>query len=76
MKMQPISTAPTDGTPVLCFGSWAGEINGIDHKPGFYVARYSGHSDYFEHLWSIDGTDAYAAWCKPTHWAALPERPE
>jgi hypothetical protein len=73
--MNPMSSAPPDGTPVLIFGQWAGEINGPSKEPaGWYVAQYlfEGASDYPGYTWSVVGTDAYAAWVKPEGWAPLP----
>jgi hypothetical protein len=73
---QPIETAPKDGTAVLLFGQWAGEIAGIDPGgPDIYVGRWSGRGDYEGFLWALEGTDAYAAWCKPSHWIPLPLPP-
>lgn len=76
-EWQPIETAPKDGTPILTFGIWAGEIAGRDDRPGIYVAawRYGGRSDYDGFHWSCEATDAYAAWVKATHWMPLPEPP-
>lgn len=74
MTWQPIESAPKDQT-ILVFGTWAGEINGTDNKLGIYVARWARSTDYFGYDWSVTGTDAYAAWVKPSHWMPLPEAP-
>ena len=77
MKWQPIEAAPNDGTFVLLFGTWAGEINGRKPLYGTYVGYWSnGKSDYEgDDWWDLVGTDAYAAWCRATHWMPLPEPP-
>lgn len=31
---QPIETAPRDGTPILVYGQFAGEVNGISDEIG------------------------------------------
>lgn len=76
MTWQPIDTAPKDGTIVLVYGLWAGEIGGKDKTPGRYIANWVPSSDYQGYHWLVDGTDAYAAWVKATHWMPLPEPPQ
>ncbi len=79
MEWQPIDTAPQDGTEVLLFGTWAGEIHGPDRKvpPAIYIGAYEGGGDYSDdgYLWSVVGGDMYAAWCKPSHWMPMPAPP-
>jgi hypothetical protein len=64
MKMQPIETAPKDGTYILLYGP------GIDY-PHFEVGYWDAiHPDYheamgYEGAWMCDGV--------PTQWAPLPE---
>ena len=72
-----METAPTDGSPVLVFGFWAGEINGVeDTEPQIMIAGFCGdQTDYRGFNWSVAGGDAYASWVKPTHWMPLPEKP-
>ncbi len=68
--------APRDGTEVLGYGEWAGEISGSE--PGNYVyavIRWTGGRSYPGYEWSVTATDGYAAWFKPTHYA-LVEPPE
>lgn len=73
---QPIETAPKDATKILAFGLWAGQINGPDEVPTVQIALWSdGRSDYPGFAWNVVGTDAYAAWIKPTHWRPLPGPP-
>lgn len=74
---QPIETAPRDGTPIIAYGRWAGEINGPDKEPGTYIVawQYGGRTDYEGFEWTCQNTDAYAAWVKATHWMPLPEPP-
>lgn len=76
MEPLPIETAPKDGTEILVYDLWAGEINGVDDEPGWYVASYSTHTDHPGFEWCVVGTDAYAAWVRATHWAPLPEPPK
>jgi hypothetical protein len=76
MEWQPIETAPKDGTKILGYGQWAGEINGIVQEPRVYIVQFlKGGTDYPGFEWAVDGTDAYAAWCKPSHWQPLPPPP-
>lgn len=76
MEWQPIETAPRDGTHILGYGLWAGEINGPDDTPTHAVIyHWHGGGDYEGFDWSVHGTDAYAAWMKPTHWMPLPDPP-
>ena len=72
---QPIETAPKDGTEVLLFGSWAGEINGKFDPPSIAVGLFYGEGDYKEFDWLATNTDAYCVWGKPTHWMPLPDEP-
>lgn len=74
-EWQPIETAPNG--PVLVFGVFAGEIHGPDDAPSIGVAyRGSGRGDYPGYKWVGTQGDAYAVWCKPTHWMPLPEPPK
>lgn len=78
MDWQPIETAPKDGTPVLLYGEWAGEIWGVFDEPSMEVGLYAGSGDYARQgfLWAATGGDAYATWCKPSHWMPLPAPPK
>lgn len=74
---QPIVTAPHDGTPLLVFGRFAGEINGPSTTPEIGIAAFSnGKSDFPGYDWLASGGDAYAVWWNPSHWQLLPAAPE
>lgn len=77
MTWQPIETAPNDGTEVLVFGQFAGEISGPHSEREYGIACYtSGRTDYEGFEWCVLGGDYYATWCNPTHWQPLPAPPE
>lgn len=72
-----IDSAPKDGTEILGYGLWAGEINGTDTIPTRCTIQWDGGTtDYEGFHWSVTGTDAYAAWMCPTHWMPLPPPPD
>lgn len=77
MEWQPIETAPKDGTDVLLFGDWAGEINGMAEKPSIAVGTWTGGaSDYGpDGWWYLPHSDGYACWMKATAWMPLPKPP-
>lgn len=78
MNWQPIETAPKDGTVVLLFGTWAGEIAGVDDAKTVDIGYWrGGSSDYDgDDWWRLSTGDAYSCWMKPTHWMPLPEPPK
>lgn len=71
---RPIADAPKDGTVVLLFGKWAGEIHGPNAKPSIDIGFWQGgKSDYQgDDWWSLTTGDAYACWINATHWKPLP----
>lgn len=76
-EWQPIETAPRDQTPVLLYGEIAGEVGGIYcGGPRVCIGMYCRSTDYKGFNWTLEHTDAYCVWCKPTHWQPLPEVPE
>lgn len=77
-EWQPIETAPKDGTVVLLFGLWAGEVGGIAQEPQIDIGRWSGgRSDYgSDGWWGLITGDAYGCWMRPTHWMPLPQPPK
>lgn len=74
---RPIETAPNDGTTILLYGYWAGEIHGPSNEAQFLGAGSyrAGRTDFPGFDWDLDGGDAYATWGKPTHWMPLPDPP-
>lgn len=78
MSWQPIETAPPDDNYVLVYGITAGEISGIDDEPRVAIAGKTFSGDYYAEgfHWIVQDGDAYAVWCKPTHWMPLPAAPE
>ena len=77
-EWQPIETAPKDGTLIMGWGVWAGEVNGPDDKLCQLVIswKFDGRTDYAGFNWQVEGTDGYAAWMKPTHWKPLSKPPK
>ena len=76
MKWKPIETAPKDGTKILVYGLFAGEIIGTSGEQTIGVAFWDGgRSDYVNFHWKAANTDAYAGWWRPTHWMPLPDPP-
>jgi len=76
-QWRPIAEAPKDGTPVLLFGTWAGEINGIADDPDIGIGYWTdGRSDYpGTDWWNLTGGDAYSTWMRPVCWRPLPAPP-
>lgn len=69
---QPIETAPKDGTRILVYGKWRGELYGpTDDDAAIYVAIWGGDG------WMVEGSEYYSPWVDPaTHWQPLPEPPQ
>jgi hypothetical protein len=73
---QDIATAPRDGTDVLVWAQFAGEISGPHDNFEMGIAAYNfGTTDFAGYEWNALGGDAYAVWCRPTHWMPLPDAP-
>lgn len=81
IKWQLIETAPKDGTVILLYGFWAGEIRGPRDEPQFLGCGSYDSGEEKEDLpyngfdWDLEGGDAYATWGKPTHWMPKLEPP-
>ena len=73
----PIETAPKDGTVVLLYGVWAGEVAGPKKNPSIDLGFWKdGTSDYpGDDWWALVTGDTYACWLKATHWMPLPVVP-
>jgi hypothetical protein len=72
---QPIETAPKDGTKVLLFGLWCGEINGVFDLPSIEVGYFNGPDGWKDFNWMATGGDCYVVTGCPTHWMPLPNEP-
>lgn len=77
-QWQTMDSAPNDGTSVLVYGPWAGEIAGESGVSVFDIARWCGGKSDFagDDWWSASTGDAYACWIKATHWQPLPTAPK
>ena len=68
---RPIETAPKDGTSILIYGVWQGEIS---KNPQYWDIFKAVHS-FGE--WLVCDCDIYGATVlKPTHWQPLPKTPQ
>ena len=76
-QWMPIESAPKDGTTVLLFGVWAGEINGPSTVPSIDIGSWlGGRSDYSgDDWWELATGDAYSCWMRAAHWQPLPPPP-
>jgi hypothetical protein len=71
MKWQSIETAPKDGTSVLVYGFWEGELHGQDDERDVWKAHFVLDE------WFVDGGEFYSQHViDPTHWMPLPEEPK
>jgi hypothetical protein len=74
--MMPIDSAPTDGTEILVFGEYQGELTGKAGAGSFGVAKWSDRPTPFEgYDWQAAGDGHIVGWYKATHWLPTPERP-
>lgn len=75
-SMFPIDSAPTDGTEILVFGEYQGELSGKAGVDSFGVAKWSDRPTPFEsYNWQAAGGDHIVGWYKATHWLPTPARP-
>ena len=78
-EWQPIETAPKDGTLVLLWGIWSGEVSGIYNEKEMHLGYY--YVSEFQSLeekgfnWTVTGGDMYGCRMNPTHWMPLPKPP-
>lgn len=71
IEWQPIDTAPKDGTPMLVYGRWQGELHDIDDNPDIYHVCFDCGS------YCVVGGEYYGSYVMgPTHWMPLPEPPK
>lgn len=71
MKWRPIETAPKDGTIILVYGYWDGELSEKDIEREVWKAHFNLGT------WCLDGSEFYAVEiANPTHWMPLPEPPK
>ena len=75
MKWQPIKTAPKDGTEILLFGKYEGEIHLSDE--GVIIGRFNvyAYPEDSPDVWIGARSDYYEVDIAPTHWAPLPSPP-
>ena len=68
---RPIETAPKDGTNVLLYGRWKGEVSKNPEYWDIFKAAYS-----FDE-WVVCDSDIYGPIIlDPTHWQPLPKPPQ
>lgn len=68
-EWKPIETAPKDGTEILAYGIFTGEINGKYGAPQAAVVHRVGDQ------WHTTVGDYYSCICDATHWMPIPELP-
>jgi len=76
MKWKPIKTAPKDGTEVLLFGKYEGEI-GLSGE-GVIIGRFyeTKHPSFGPSKWLGARADYYEVEIVPSHWSPLPKPPD
>ena len=68
-EWQDISTAPKDGTHILCYSK-------ENRDAPIYVVKWDEHSFFHNEIgWKEASGENYFLWA-PTHWMKLPEYPE
>ena len=65
----PIETAPKDGTEIIVYGKWSGEVYG-DHE-----GNHFGVATFLNGRWDLTLAECYSVECNPTHWVSLPPPP-
>lgn len=75
-SMNPIETAPLDGTEILVFGEYQGELTGKSEAKSFGVAKWSDRpTPFVGYDWEAAAGDHMVGWYNATHWLPTPARP-
>jgi hypothetical protein len=75
-SMNPIETAPVDGTEILVFGEYQGELTGKSEVKSFGVAKWSDRpTPFLGYDWEAAAGDHVVGWYNATHWLPTPARP-
>lgn len=75
----PIASAPKDGTEIILYGLWVGEITYLTGaEPSVDVGRWmSGKSDHpGNDWWQLTTGDCYTCWMRATHWMPIQKPPK
>ncbi len=75
MQWRDIATAPKDGTRVLVYGEFAGEVTRPNGECEMAVWTWTDSSDHEGFNWNVESTSGYAAWLRGICWQPLPPPP-
>lgn len=78
MELQPIETAPADGTKILVWARWDWDAMDGDNCDEDYAFQVASWGDYSNEggFWSESFNPYSDKAVNPTHWMPLPEPPE